>query len=124
MDKEQQQALAQSQAGMRLIAQVMFYNRQDEARACQFIRESYAPAVLAEADVAARWQAWQAHYQTHGRHRIKQMLAIQKHMVAVVLEAERGGYQYCEVVCEDDYPHLITRYNQYPLEFVGDEGSS
>jgi hypothetical protein len=123
MDKEQQHILAQSQAGMRLIAQVTFYNRQDEARARQFIATSYAPATLEEADAEARWQAWQAQYQTQGKQRIKQLLAVQKHMVVVVLEAEKGGYHYCELVCEDDYPHLITRYSQHPLELI-DEGNA
>jgi len=117
MSQTDKLALQKSQAGMRFIAQTTIYNQANWPRLAQFIRESYAPALLeerSEAERLADFQAWQAQM---GRLRVKQVLASNEHHVIVALEVEReADLYYLELQCEDDYPHLITRCWLAPLK--------
>lgn len=117
MSQTDKLALQQSQAGMRFIAQTSIYNQANWPRLAQFIRESYASALLeerSEAERLADFQAWQAQM---GRLRVKQVLASNEHHVIVALEAERETtLYYLELQCEDDYPHRIVRFWLAPLK--------
>ncbi|MCS6834781.1 MAG: hypothetical protein NZ750_02040 [Anaerolineae bacterium] len=122
MSQTDKLALQRSQAGMRFIAQTSIYNQANWPRLAQFIRESYAPVLLEERNVAERladFQAWQAQM---GRMRVKQVLASNEHHVVVALEVEReANLYYLELQCEGDYPHLITRCWLAPLVPVESE---
>lgn len=113
-------ALSASQAGMRLIAQTTLYNQQNEARLLQFIQESYSTSQLELHPAEARLNDFRAMFETLKRQKVKQVLATSKHHVIVALEAETGGLYYCEVACEDDYPHKITNFMHQKLEEASD----
>ncbi|GEM_PF-724566 len=120
MDDQEKRAISSTQAGMRLVAQLMFYNQNNETRLRQFIQESYSASELEQEGTEERLTALLSQFDALGRQKLKQLLATSKHHVVVALEAEKGGFYYCELACEDDYPHKITRFLHHPLVATDD----
>jgi hypothetical protein len=113
-------ALQTSQAGMRLMAQLHFYNQHAQERLAQFIAESYHDSLIAQQDVESRLAEFNHQYETLGRLKIKQVLATSKHHVIVALAAEHEeSYFYSELKVEDDYPHKVTFVMFSPLQEAG-----
>jgi hypothetical protein len=111
--------LIQSQAGMRLIAQMTLYNSGKFSRLRTFIGESYGPALLEAEPVAARLAAFRLWRGTLGRLRVRQVVGAGKHHVLVLLEAEHTPELFVqEVMVEEDYPHRITHYSHRLLREV------
>jgi hypothetical protein len=105
-------ALARSNAGMRLVAQMTFLNRGEFERLGDFIGQSYAAAALAEQDADTRLADLRALQAAAGALRVRQVLAVDKHRAAVLLQARQGDdLYYAEIAVEEDYPHRITEYH-------------
>lgn len=112
-----QKALSESQAGMRFIAQMKFYNDGNFERLRVFIQDSYSDALLAEQSAHARLNDLRERHAQVGRQKVKQVLAAGKHQVAVVLQAENTPHlYYAEVLVEEDYPHRILKFLHAPLQ--------
>ncbi|MFO7320857.1 MAG: hypothetical protein DIU68_003935 [Chloroflexota bacterium] len=110
------QALVQSQAGMRMIAQLTLYNRGDFQRLREFVAASYHPTLLEEHGAPARVAVLKAQYRLLGRLRIRQVIATDKHEAIVLLNAEKNDRLYLlDVGVEADYPHRILRFAQQTL---------
>ncbi len=109
-------ALKTSSAGIRLIAQTTIYNSGDQQRLSEYIASNYAPMALEQQPLDARLQALQSDLDGIGRLRVRQVMATSDHYVIVLMENERGeGFTYVDLRVEEDYPHLITAFNQRPL---------
>jgi uncharacterized protein with GYD domain len=107
---DDKRALSGSQAGMRFIALMKFYNDGHLPRLTQFLQESMAAPLLEAQPADARAAEWAARRESIGRHKVKQVLAAGKHQVAVVVSAEHNeALYYVEIAVEDDYPHRITK---------------
>lgn len=116
-----QKALSGSQAGMRFIAQMKFYNDGNFERLRVFIQDSYAEALLTEQSAHARLNELRERHALLGRQKVKQVLAAGKHQVAVVLQAENVPHlYYAEVLVEEEYPHKILKFLHAPLEAVSE----
>lgn len=108
--------LAQSQAGMRFIAQMHIYNSGSRERLAQFIADSYHPDQL-EAQPLAERLAWFDRVRAErGKLRIWEIIAAEKHRVVVVMEAEkRDDLRGFDLQVEPDYPHKITDFYDIPV---------
>lgn len=101
--------LAQSNAGMRLIALLTLYNQGDFDRLRAYISSNYAPAALAEQTAEERTRELQDNYTAWGKLRVEQVAAIGKHQAIVVVQAQQDGqYHALQVAVEEDFPHRIT----------------
>jgi hypothetical protein len=109
-------ALTTNQAGMRLIALLTVYNRQDFQRLERLIDDSYASALLDDEATDDRLRAFKTLHTDVGRQRIRQVLALEKYRVVVLAQAERDhGLYVHEIQVDPEYPHKITAYQQYAL---------
>jgi hypothetical protein len=112
-------ALSGSQAGMRFIAQMKFYNDANFERLRVFIEDSYMPELLAEHNTTVRLTMLQEQLKTMGRLRVKQVLAAGKHQVGVAVSAElTDELFFIEVQVEEDYPHRIMKFLHAPLRLI------
>ncbi len=104
-------ALRISQAGMRFIAQMTIYNSADFERLRTFLAESYHPDLLAQESAEERLADFREQYATIGKLRVRQVVGTGKHHVIVLLEAQnQDEFFLCELIVEEEYPHLITDY--------------
>ncbi|MBL8152980.1 MAG: hypothetical protein JNM70_02250 [Anaerolineae bacterium] len=110
------QQLIPSNAGMRLIAQTTLYNKGDFARLRTFLTESYHESALAEMSLAVRLAEMKALRRLHGKLRVEQLMAVDKHQAVVVLAAERGAVFLTQIAVEEDYPHRILGFHMQALE--------
>jgi hypothetical protein len=109
-------ALTTNQAGIRLIALLTVYNRQDFQRLERLIADSYAAELLDDEAADDRLRAVETLYADVGRLRIRQVLALEKYRVVVLAQAERDhGLHVHEIQVDPEYPHKITAYKQYAL---------
>ena len=109
-------SLRASRAGIRLIAQTTIYNSGDQQRLSEYIANNYTPMALEQQPLDARLQALQSDLDGIGRLRVRQVMATSDHYVIVLMESEQGeGFTYVDLRVEEDYPHLISAYNQRPL---------
>lgn len=114
--------LKTSVAGMRFIAQMTIYNKQDIARLESYLRENYHKRALKERDIATRTAEFQTLLAQHGRARISQVIGADKHHAVVLVTYERGDlYGLYDLIVEDDYPHLILAFDQQPMEVAQDD---
>ena len=103
--------LARSNAGMRLVAQMTFFNKAEFDRLQGFITESYTEQALTDQPAADRLSELQALRQSAGKLRVYQVLAIDKHKAVVLMQAQTDeAFQYVELAVEEDYPHKITQF--------------
>lgn len=103
--------LARSNAGMRLVAQMTFFNKAEFDRLHGFISESYTEQALTDQPAADRLAVLQALSQTAGKLRVYQVLAIDKHKAVVLMQAQADeSFQYVELAVEEDYPHKISQF--------------
>lgn len=103
--------LARSNAGMRLVAQMTFFNKAEFDRLQGFITESYTEQALTDQSVTDRLAELQALRQSAGKLRVYQVLAIDKHKAVVLMQAQADeSFQYVELAVEEDYPHKITQF--------------
>ncbi len=109
-------ALKTSSAGMRLIAQTTLFNQGDFPRLKQYVSDNYHPAALEEISVSTWVAEMKAVYRLHGKLRVKQVLATDKHKVIAVMESEGGGHFMVEMTVEEEYPHKILGYQLQPME--------
>lgn len=113
-------ALIQSQAGMRFIAQMTLYNTGDGDRLAGFIANSYHASALEQQPAPERLQAMLALRQQGGKSRVHQVVAMDKHQVVVLLQMQHTHALYlAEMIVEEDYPHRITTYTLQPLQQQG-----
>lgn len=111
MSMDDRTALARSNAGMRLIAQLTLFNKNEFDRLLHFIAQGYDDAALAAQSAADRQAALRQLQTDAGRLRVYQVLAVDKHRVAVLLQAQAGdAFYYCELAVGEDYPHKIIEY--------------
>jgi hypothetical protein len=103
--------LRQTAVGMRLIAQTTFYNTGNFPRLKSFVEQSYHPSLLEEQSVSARVAVLKAQYRISGRQKVFQVIAIDKHEAAVLMQQEKTDDLLVVLVSvEEDYPHRITRF--------------
>ena len=109
-------ALQQSQAGMRLIAQMTIYNSGDFRRLRTYLRESYHEKALEAESLAERIAVFRQMYAALGKVRIRQLLATDPHHVVVLVEAEKadGLFMY-DLEVEAEHPHKIIAYSHVSL---------
>jgi len=109
-------ALVTSNAGMRLMAQQMLYNRGDFARLRSFISESYTPEALEDQAVEDRLAIFESMLDTIGKLRVQQVIASSKHQAVVLMAAQGDGAFYMhQISVGEDYPHKISAYSVQPL---------
>lgn len=109
-------ALIQSQAGMRLIAQMTLYNTGDSERLAGFIANSYHTNALQARPTCDRLREMLAQFRQDGKGRVHQVIATDKHQVVVLLQMQHTRALYlAEMIVEKDYPHRITTYTLQPL---------
>lgn len=109
-------ALIQSQAGMRFIAQMTLYNSGNAERLAGFITNSYHETALQERPADVRLGDMRAMLAQHGKGRVYQVLATDKHQVVVLMQMQQTKALYmAEMIVEEDYPHRITTYTVQPL---------
>lgn len=110
-------ALQQSQAGMRFIAQMSIYNSGDFRRLRTFIREGYHDSALGTESLAERIAVFRQMHAALGRLRVRQLIAVDKHHVVILVEAEKSdGLFLNDLEVHPEYPHQIMAYSHVPLE--------
>ncbi len=111
-----QQHLARSHAGMRLIAQMTFYNKGDFERLRTFIEESYTPGALEVMSAKDRLLDLKMTSRVAGKLRVRQVVATDKHRVMVMLQGQKNNSMYlAQMVVEEDYPHRVMDYHHQLL---------
>jgi hypothetical protein len=111
-----QQHLARSHAGMRLIAQVTFYNKGEFERLRTFIAESYTPGAFEVMSAKDRLLDLKMTYRVAGKMRVRQVVATDKHRVVVMLQAQKNHSMYlAQMVVEEEYPHRVVDYHHQLL---------
>jgi len=112
----QEEHLARSHAGMRLIAQITFYNRGDFERLRTFITDNYMPAALELMSAKARLLDLKMTYRVAGKLRVRQVVATDKHRVVVMVQGQKNNTMYlAQMTVEEDYPHKVMDYHQQLL---------
>lgn len=107
------QVLTQNAAGMRLIVLMTLYNSANFPRLKTYIADSYHPSLVEEQPVSAHLAVLKAQRRLSGKTRIRQMIAIDKYQVVVLMESEHDRVlTLVDLAVEEEYPHLITRFNQ------------
>ncbi len=108
---DDRRALARSNAGMRLVAQMTFLNKAEFERLQGFINESYTEQALNEQPAEARLATLQDVYQTVGKLRVYKVVAAEKHKAVVLMQAQADeSFHYVELAVEEDYPHKISQF--------------
>jgi hypothetical protein len=103
--------LAGSQAGMRFIAQMTFFNQGDFDRLRTFITYGYDPALLDDQSVDDRLHQLQSIYKTLGKMRVSEIISADKYRVAMLLEAQHASdLYYTRIKVGEDYPHHVIQY--------------
>ncbi len=96
---------------MRFIAQMQIYNIGNFERLRTYLEDNYVPSAFEKVSLDKQHQQWQDCYETHGRFRVSELIAADKHRVVLILQAEHTGQLvYNRVKVSDDYPHLVTQY--------------
>ena len=96
---------------MRFIAQMQIYNMGNFERLRTYLEDNYAPSAFEKVSLNEQLQQWQDSYATHGRFRVKELIAADKHRVVLILQGEHTEQLvYNRVKVSDDYPHLVTQY--------------
>lgn len=114
--------LLTSSAGMRLVAQMTFYNAGDEARLRQFLSESYSDELLQQQSADEKTAAFLHMRNIVGRVKVQQVIGAEKHQVVAIMEAEKfkDGF-VVELRVGGEYPHKIEYYMQKPVEHEAPE---
>jgi hypothetical protein len=108
--------LARSQAGMRLIAQMTFYNKGDFERLRTFIEESYTSGALEVMSAKDRLLDLKMTSRVAGKLRVRQVVATDKHRVVAMLQGQKNSSMYlAQMVVEEDYPHKVMDYHHQLL---------
>jgi len=116
MSEALQQHLARSHAGMRLIAQMTFYNKGDFERLGAFIAEGYTPGALEVMSAKDRLLDLKMTYRVAGKLRVRQVVATDKHRVVVMLQAQKNHSMYlAQMMVEEEYPHKVMDYHHQLL---------
>lgn len=110
-----QRALQASQAGLRLIAMLTFYNNARFDRLRVYLREHFSAAALEEQPAAARLAQFKVLAAQHGRLRVRQVAAADKHRAVALLESQQGGLLLADMACEDEYPHRVSAFDLVPV---------
>lgn len=115
-------ALKLSSAGMRLIALLTLYNKEDDVRLYQLIADSYHPDLLALGDVNARLSGMNRLREQVGKLRVRQTIGVSKEHVIVLLEGQREGEVLVELRVGEDYPHSIIDISLTPIKVNNSSG--
>lgn len=111
-----QQHLARSYAGMRLIAQMTFYNRGDFERLRTYIADHYTPEALEVMSAKDRLLDLKMTYRVAGKLRVRQVVATDKRRVVVMLQTQKNNSMYlAQMVVEENYPHKVMDYHHQLL---------
>ncbi|MBE2182358.1 MAG: hypothetical protein IAE89_02925 [Anaerolineae bacterium] len=113
-----QQLLASSQAGLRLIAMLTFFNSGKFGRLRAYIKEHYTDAALESELAAARLAALKVISAAHGRLRVRQVVIAEKHHTLTLLQSEDQMLYAADLICEQDYPHKIAAFDLAELGTV------
>jgi len=110
------QVLSQNAAGMRLIVLMTLYNSANYPRLRTYIADSFHPSLLEEQPVSARLAMLKAQRRLAGKLRVRQVIAVDKYQVVVLMESEHDRVlALVDLMVEEEYPHLITRFSQSPM---------
>jgi uncharacterized protein with GYD domain len=111
--------LVRSHAGVRLIAQLTFFNRGDFERLRTYLQDNYAAEALSAISAKARLAELKAIYRLNGKMRVEQVVAAGEHEVIVALEAERGDAVYlAQLLVHEEYPHKVLFFDQGKMDKV------
>lgn len=111
-----QQHLARSHAGMRLIAQMTFYNKGDFERMGTFVAEGYTAGALEMMSAKDRLLDLKMTYRVAGKLRVWQVMATDKHRVVVMLQGQKNNAMYlAQMMVEEEYPHQVMDYHHQLL---------
>ena len=114
---DNREILSRSQAGLRFIALMTLFNKQEGARLRQFIADYFTEDALAEQDAESRAQDFEALYARTQKLRVYQVLGIGENQAIVVVEAQADHSYYAHSIqVEKDYPHRVMIYIQQPIE--------
>lgn len=109
------QVLTQNAAGMRLIVLMTLYNSANYPRLKTYVADSYHPSLLEEQPASARLALLKAQRRLSGKIRVRQVIAVDKYQVVVLMESEHEGQlTLVDLAVEEEYPHLIIRFDQSP----------
>jgi hypothetical protein len=115
MNEDNKKAIQSSQAGIRFIAQMTFYNNADFDRLKEYIQQSYTTAALEQKSVERRLAELQEWHQESGRLRVEEVASAEKHYLFVLMESEQGQKYSVRLTVSEDYPHHISDYAQRPI---------
>jgi hypothetical protein len=104
--------LAESVAGMRLIAFMTLLNGAQFARLKEYVGSYFHPTLLEEQSVSAWVALLKAQYRLAGKLKVKQVIATDKHQaIVVMLGSIADAVKIVNLVVEDEYPHRVTRFD-------------
>jgi hypothetical protein len=111
------QQIIQSQAGLRFIAQMTFYNNGDFERLKSYIEQNYADLALMANPVERRLLDFKACRKLNGRLRVQAVIAAEKYHIALTMAAEKNDNTFrMELKVGEDYPHPVLYYDFRPIE--------
>ncbi len=113
-----QQLLVSSQAGLRLIAMLTLFNGAKFDRLRAYIKEHYTQTALEAEPAAVRLAALKVILADHGKLRVRQVVAAEKHRVVVLLDTQDARLYMADMACEDDYPHKVAAFDMAELGVV------
>ncbi len=106
-----QHNLSRSRAGMRLMAQMLFYNKGDFERLRGYIAEQYSETALEAIPARTRLAELKAIYRISGRMKVEQVVASSDYQILVALSAEHNGDVYlANVAVDEEHPHKVLVY--------------